>query len=104
MANITGMVRSFIISNERRTRKMITIIKIKTKQNGLYYLCRSEIRDNDIIVSHSYEQTLLSQGLCRKIAHPIITIKNPKAALQAIIMILATWLSSSAYCFQWSKA
>jgi hypothetical protein len=94
MANIRGMVRSFIISNERRTRKMITIIK--TKQNGLYYLCRSEIRDNDIIVSHSYEQTLLSQGLCRKIAHPIITIKNPKAALQAIIMILATWLSSSA--------
>lgn len=52
MANITGMVRSFIISNEHRTRRMVTIIK--TKQNGLCYLCRSEIGDNDIIVSHGH--------------------------------------------------
>lgn len=38
---MTIMVRSFIISNERRTRRMVTIIK--TRQ-----------RDNDIIVSHGH--------------------------------------------------
>ena len=50
---MTRMVRSFIIySNERRTRRMVTIIK--TRQNGLCYLCKLEIRDNDIIVSHGH--------------------------------------------------
>jgi hypothetical protein len=49
---MTRMVRSFIISNERRTRRMVTIIK--TRQNGLCYLCKLEIRDNDIIVSHDH--------------------------------------------------
>jgi hypothetical protein len=50
MTNITVRVRSFIISNERRMGRMFYI---KTKQNGLY-LCRTEIRDNEIIVSHGH--------------------------------------------------
>jgi len=49
---MTIMVPSFIISNERRTRRMVTIIK--TRQNGLCYLCKLEIWDNDIIVSHGH--------------------------------------------------
>jgi hypothetical protein len=49
---MTRMVRSFVISNERRTRRMVTIIK--TRQNGLCYLCRLEIRDKDVIVSHGH--------------------------------------------------
>ena len=46
------MVRSFVITNERRTRRMVTIIKVR--QNGLCYLCRIKIQDDDIIVSHGH--------------------------------------------------
>lgn len=67
MANITGMVCSLIISNEGRTRKMSTIIK--TKQNGLYYLCRSEIRDNDIIVSHGHMNRHYYHKACAEKLH-----------------------------------
>jgi len=46
------MVRSFVISNGHRTRRMLSIIK--TKQNGLCYLCRMVIHDADTIVSHGH--------------------------------------------------